>query len=64
MFVWLIVIVIVVGIGYGLWRFGKVADRIEDESAGIAGGSNREPYGSKWLAIFGGTNKDEHHGGP
>ena len=41
----------------GMYWFATVADRVEDESRGMVDEETREPYGSKWLSILGGTDR-------
>jgi hypothetical protein len=50
--VWMILVLLVLLLGVGIYWFATVADRIEDDSRGMIDPNNRSPYGSKWLNIL------------
>ena len=58
--IWWILLVVLVGvIGYGMWRLARYAGGIESDSgnlADMAEGGQRAPYGSTWLSILRGRD--------
>ena len=57
--VWLWLVLVVVLGGGGLAWWAAVADRVEDDSAGM-GDQDRSPYGRTWLSILGGRRDPDH----
>jgi hypothetical protein len=49
---WLVLVLLVLALGVGIYWFATVADRIEDDSRGMIDANSRSPYGSKWLNIL------------
>lgn len=55
--IWLWLVLVSAAFG-GLLAWGaSIANRVEDESAGVGDGGERAPYGSKWLAILSGRDR-------